>query len=62
MSIRVDALHLVGVDDLSTEEVRTYVRSYCGSKSFKVEWINDSSCEYNLHHFMYPFSFGVDFG
>jgi hypothetical protein len=38
---RKDALHLFGVDELSTNDVFDYFKSF---KPFAVEWINDSSC------------------
>lgn len=40
-SFRKEALHLFGVDELSTNEVFDYFKSF---KPFAVEWINDSSC------------------
>lgn len=38
---RKEALHLFGVDELSTQEVFDYFAEF---KAFAVEWINDSSC------------------
>ena len=38
---RKEALHLYGVDELSTSEIFSYFKNY---KPFAVEWINDSSC------------------
>ncbi len=40
-SFRREALHLFGVDELSTQEVFDYFKDF---KAFAVEWINDSSC------------------
>ena len=37
-SFRKEALHLFGVDELSTNEVFDYFKSF---KPFAVEWIND---------------------
>ena len=37
-SFRRDALHLFGVDELSTNEVFEYFKAY---KPLAVEWIND---------------------
>lgn len=37
-SFRKDALHLFGVDELSTNEVFDYFKNF---KPFAVEWIND---------------------
>ena len=38
---RKEALHLFGVDEMSTQEVFDYFKEF---KAFAVEWINDSSC------------------
>lgn len=40
-SFRKEALHLFGVDELSTDELFEYFKDY---KPLAVEWINDSSC------------------
>ena len=40
-AFRREALHLFGVDELSTQEVFDYFKDF---KAFAVEWINDSSC------------------
>lgn len=44
--MRPTAIHLVGVDNMSTDQVRQFVRACSGSGRFKVEWINDSSCKF----------------
>ncbi|XP_078739548.1 nuclear cap-binding protein subunit 3 [Lampetra fluviatilis] len=39
--VRLDALFLAGVDDMSTEEIFALFRNYAPAS---IEWINDSSC------------------
>jgi hypothetical protein len=41
--IRQDALHVHGINDMSTKDVFKYFEEF-GAES--IEWINDSSCEY----------------
>jgi Nuclear cap-binding protein subunit 3 len=42
--VRPEAVHLRGVDNLSTEDVRLYASTlYSSSEFFKVEWIDDTS-------------------
>jgi hypothetical protein len=42
--VRPEAVHLHGVDNLSTEDVRLYASTlYPSSEFFKVEWIDDTS-------------------
>jgi hypothetical protein len=38
---RKEALHLYGIDELSTNEIFDFFKTY---KPFAIEWINDSSC------------------
>ena len=42
---RKDALHLYGVDELSTKEIFSYFENY---KPMAVEWIDDCSCIYRI--------------
>ncbi|XP_030847585.1 nuclear cap-binding protein subunit 3-like isoform X3 [Strongylocentrotus purpuratus] len=39
--VRFEALHLIGVDDMSTQDIFSYFQSYDPSS---IEWINDTSC------------------
>ncbi|XP_042194795.1 nuclear cap-binding protein subunit 3 [Callorhinchus milii] len=39
--VRLEALHVMGVDEMSTEEIFTYFKEYPPSS---IEWIDDSSC------------------
>ncbi|KAI8992271.1 hypothetical protein BDB01DRAFT_777803 [Pilobolus umbonatus] len=45
---RFNALFLLGVDDMSTDEIKEYCNT---DKLLKVEWINDSSCNLVLGSF-----------
>lgn len=40
---RPEAIHVQGVDELSTADVQQFVRHYVEGEYFKIEWINDSS-------------------
>jgi DNA-dependent RNA polymerase auxiliary subunit epsilon len=40
---RPEAIHVQGVDELSTADVQQFVRHYVAQEYFKIEWINDSS-------------------
>lgn len=44
-NIRLDAIHMRGVNDMNTNEIFKYFIDY-GAAS--VEWINDFSCKYIL--------------
>ena len=46
---RKDALHLYGVDELSTNEIFSYFNDY---KPMAVEWIDDSSCSIYFYLYM----------
>ncbi|XP_059829695.1 nuclear cap-binding protein subunit 3 isoform X1 [Hypanus sabinus] len=39
--VRLEALHVIGVDEMSTEEIFAYFKEYPPSS---IEWIDDSSC------------------
>ena len=41
--MRLDALHLRGVDDMSTKDIMNFFQEYGPSA---IEWIDDTSCEY----------------
>ncbi|CAN6650829.1 hypothetical protein TRVA0_024S01970 [Trichomonascus vanleenenianus] len=41
--IRPEAIHIKGVDSLSTKEVQEYVLSYFSSEPFRIAWVNDES-------------------
>lgn len=43
MSLRDNALHLVGVDDMSTSDVHTYLSIYHTDSKPRIEWIDDTS-------------------
>ena len=43
--VRLEAVHLHGTDEMSNKDVLGYFRAY-GPRN--VEWINDSSCRYQL--------------
>ena len=40
--IRCEAVHVRGVDEMSTNDVFNYFKEFCASE---VEWIDDSSCK-----------------
>lgn len=40
-TVRLEALHISGVDDMSTKDIFSYFRDYMPAA---VEWINDTSC------------------
>ncbi|ANB13838.1 hypothetical protein AWJ20_4785 [Sugiyamaella lignohabitans] len=39
------AVHLIGVNDLSTDEVEKYVGYYYPRIKYRVQWVDDSSCK-----------------
>lgn len=41
--VRLDTLHLRGTEEMSTEDVFAYFEAYPPKA---VEWINDTSCEF----------------
>lgn len=41
--VRPEAIHIEGVDDMSTADVQQFVKNYLGKEFFKIEWINDTS-------------------
>lgn len=41
VKIRENAWYLYGVDYMSNEKIRNYFK---GNSHFKIEWLNDSSC------------------
>lgn len=41
VKIRDNAWYLYGVDYMSNEKIRNYFK---GNSHFKIEWLNDSSC------------------
>lgn len=47
-NIRTNTLHITGVDNLSTEEVRKYIKSHGNVRRFQLEWIDDTSVNINL--------------
>lgn len=47
-NLRTSALHLTGVDNLSTEQVRKYVKTHGNVRRFQLEWVNDTSVNVNL--------------
>lgn len=46
--LRTNTLHLTGVDNLSTEQVRKYVKTHGNVRRFQLEWVNDTSVNVNL--------------
>src|SRR5579859_2518387 len=47
--VRPDAIHLRGVDNLSTDDVKLYASTIYPSSDFKVEWIDDTSLNIVFH-------------
>lgn len=46
--VRLEAIHMTGVDDMSTQDVFGYFKEYPPAH---IEWIDDASCEYiSLSH------------
>src|ERR1700730_16262023 len=41
--VRPEAVHIRGVDNLSTEDVTLYVTQLFQEEDFKIEWIDDTS-------------------
>lgn len=41
--LRMEAIHVTGVDDMSTQDVFGYFKEYPPAH---IEWIDDTSCEY----------------
>ncbi|VVT51573.1 uncharacterized protein SAPINGB_P003141 [Magnusiomyces paraingens] len=46
--LRLDALHIQGVDNLSSEQVRRYIRLVTKVRRFTLEWVNDTSVNINF--------------
>lgn len=44
-NVRLEALHMSGVDDMSTQDVFGYFKEYPPAH---IEWIDDTSCKYSL--------------
>lgn len=44
--LRPEAVHLHGVDDMSTQDIKTYFSEY---NPIKIEWVNDTSCKAKFH-------------
>lgn len=42
-NIQLDKLNLSGVDNLSTDQVRSYVRKHGNVRGFTLQWVNDTS-------------------
>ncbi len=43
--MRLEALHMSGVDDMSTQDIFGYFKEYPPAH---IEWIEDTSCKYSL--------------
>lgn len=41
----MEAIHVMGVDDMSTQDVFGYFKEYPPAH---IEWIDDASCEYGV--------------
>lgn len=41
--LRLEAVYMMGVDDMSTQEIFRYFKAYPPAH---IEWINDTSCEF----------------
>lgn len=41
----MEAIHVMGVDDMSTQDVFGYFKEYPPAH---IEWIDDTSCEYGM--------------
>lgn len=41
--VRMEAVHIMGVDDMSTQDVFGYFKEYPPAH---IEWIDDTSCEH----------------
>jgi hypothetical protein len=41
--VRPEAVHIRGVDNLSTDDIRLYATTLFSSFEFKIEWIDDTS-------------------
>lgn len=44
-NVRLEALHLSGVDDMSTQDIFGYFKEYPPAH---IEWIDDASCKYSV--------------
>lgn len=51
--VRLEALHMSGVDDMSTQDVFGYFKEYPPAH---IEWIDDASCKYSLMDIITPLS------
>lgn len=43
--VRLEALHMSGVDDMCTQDIFGYFKEYPPAH---IEWIDDTSCKYSL--------------
>jgi hypothetical protein len=44
--LRPEAVHVHGVDDMSTKDIEGYFSDY---QPIKIEWVNDTSCKSKFH-------------
>lgn len=45
--LRLEAIYMMGVDDMSTQEIFRYFKEYPPAH---IEWINDTSCKFLLRY------------
>lgn len=44
LQLRKKAIHIRGVDEMSSEDLTLYGKCYIPNLPFRIEWVDDSSC------------------